>query len=121
VAVVDDEENLRRSFARLSRAAGRRAITYGFAEALLADLGRPRPDCLVLDVQLPGMSGLELQRQLGTEGCKTEILLITGHDNPRSREQAYAMGCSGCFRKSDSGRKVLNTIKRVVARRSRSP
>jgi DNA-binding NarL/FixJ family response regulator len=75
---------------------------------------------LVLDVQLPGMSGLELQQHLGTGGSKPEILFITAYDNPRSREQAYAMGCSGYFRKSDSGRDVLNAIKGVIARRSRA-
>jgi FixJ family two-component response regulator len=121
VAVVDDDENLRRSFARLLRAAGIRPITYESAEAFLADPARARIDCLVLDVQLPGMSGLELQQHLGTGGSKPEILFITAYDNPRSREQAYAMGCSGYFRKSDSGRDVLNAIKGVIARRSRAP
>jgi FixJ family two-component response regulator len=121
VAVVDDDENLRRSFARLLRAAGIRPLTYGSAEAFLADSARPRIDCLVLDVQLPGMSGLELQEHLGTTGSRPAILFITAYDNPRSREQAYARGCSGYFRKSDAGREVLNAIKGVIARRSRAP
>src|SRR5271169_4762049 len=95
VAVVDDDENLRRSFARLLRAAGMRPITYPSAEAFLADTAHPRFDCLVLDVQLPGMSGLKLQEQLSAEGIATPILFITAYDDPRSRQQAYAAGCAG--------------------------
>jgi FixJ family two-component response regulator len=117
VAVVDDDENLRRSFARLLRAAGMRPITYESAEAFLADTSRPRLDCLVLDVELPGMSGLKLQKHLNAEGNATAILFITAYDDIGSRKQAYAMGCAGYFRKSDSGNEVLNAIKGVVARR----
>jgi|SRR5450631_2845530 FixJ family two-component response regulator len=121
VAVVDDDENLCRSFARFLRAAGMRPVTYASAEAFLADAKRPRFDCLVLDLQLPGMSGLELQEKLNNEGSGAPILFITAYDDVRSREQAYARGCAGYFRKSDSGREVLNAIKSVVTRRPRSP
>jgi len=114
VAVVDDDENLRRSFARLLRAAGMRPITYPSAEAFLADTMHTRFDCLVLDLQLPGMSGLELQERLTTAGIATPILFITAYDDPRSRAQAYALGCAGYFRKTDSGSEVLNAINRVI-------
>ncbi len=118
VAVVDDNENLRRSFARLLRAAGMRPITYASAEAFLADTMRPSFDCLVLDVQLPGMSGLDLQDRLSAEGNETEILFITAHDDVGAREAAFAKGCTGYFRKSDSGKEVLDAIKGVIARRA---
>jgi FixJ family two-component response regulator len=121
VAVVDDDENLRRSFARLLRAAGIQPFTYPSAEAFLADSARPRFDCLVLDVQLPGMSGLKLHKQLNAEGNETEVLFITAYDDIDARKEAYAMGCAGYFRKCDSGRQVLNAIKEVVARRQRIP
>jgi FixJ family two-component response regulator len=119
VAVVDDDENLRRSFARLLRAAGMRPVAYASAEAYLSDVNRPRFECLVLDLHLPGMSGLQLQEKLNSEGCATPILFITAHDDDHSRERAYAMGCKGYFHKSDSGRAVLEAIKKVVTRRSR--
>jgi FixJ family two-component response regulator len=117
VAVVDDDENLRRSFARLLRAAGMRAITYASAEAFLSDTAKPNLDCLVLDVHLPGMSGIELQERLQATGNATQILFITAYDDVGARQQAYAMGCAGYFRKSDSGREVLNAIKGLVAPR----
>lgn len=121
VGVVDDDENLRRSFARLLRAAGMRSVIYASAEAFLADAKRPRFDCLVLDVQLPGMSGLDLQEQLSAEGNHTAILFITAYDDAAVRERAYARGCAGYFRKSDSGREVLNAIKAIVTRRLPTP
>jgi FixJ family two-component response regulator len=119
VAVVDDDENLRRSFARLLRAAGMRPVTYATAEAFLSDARRPHIACLVLDLQLPGMSGLELQQQLHAQGNRTAIVFITAHDDVRSREQACALGCAGYFRKSDSGSEVLDAIKSAVTKRPR--
>lgn len=115
VAVVDDDENLRRSFARLLRAAGMLPTTYPSAEAFLADPKHSGFDCLVLDIQLPGMSGLDLQKQLQVEGVVTPILFITAHDDAKVRKQARAAGCAGYFRKTDSGSEVLEAIRRVVA------
>ncbi|HTP50040.1 MAG TPA: response regulator [Anaeromyxobacteraceae bacterium] len=114
LALVDDDEQLCRSFARLLRAAGMRQITYGSAEALLADSGHPRFDCVVLDIQLPGMSGLELQKRLAAMGDPAPVIFITAHDDPKAREQAQNAGCAGYFRKTDSGADVLAAIRRVV-------
>lgn len=115
VAVIDDDETLCRSYARLLRAAGMQPITYVSAEAFLADAKRPRFDCLVLDIQLTGMSGLDLQRQLAAAGGAVPIVFITAHDDPQARAQAFASGCAGYFRKTDSGSEVLETIRRVAA------
>jgi FixJ family two-component response regulator len=115
VAVVDDDENLCRSFARLLRAAGMQPITYRSAEAFLADAKHPKFDCLVLDIQLAGMSGLDLQKQLATTGRAAPIIFITAHDEPGVREQALAAGCVGYFHKTDPGDEVLQAIRRVVS------
>ena len=115
VAVVDDDESVCRSFARLLRAAGMQPITYLSAEAFLADMKHPQFDCLLLDVQLTGVSGLELQKQLAAAGTPAPVIFITAHDDPRAREQAYAEGCAGYFRKTDSGTDVLEAISRAVA------
>jgi CheY-like chemotaxis protein len=64
VAVVDDDENLCRSLGRLLRAAGIQPSTYASAEAFLGDTKHPQFDCLVLDIQLGGMSGIELAQRL---------------------------------------------------------
>ena len=115
VAVVDDDETLCRSYARLLRAAGMQPITYGSAESFLADAKHPRFDCLVLDIQLTGMSGLDLQRQLTDAGETVPIVFITAHDEPQARARAFASGCAGFFRKTDSGSDVLEVIRRVSA------
>ena len=115
VAVVDDDENLCRSIARLLRASGMQPITYLSAEAFLADTKQPQFDCLLLDVQLTGMSGLALQKQLAATGTAAPIIFITAHDDPQAREQAHAAGCAGYFRKTDSGADVLEAIRRVLS------
>ncbi len=116
VAVVDDDAKLRRSFTRLLRAAGMHPVAYGSAEALLVDTIHPRFDCLVLDVQLPGMSGPELQEHLNALGSRTPIIFITAHDDPRSRQRAIAGGCAAYFGKLDAGGDVLAAIQAAVDR-----
>jgi FixJ family two-component response regulator len=114
VAIVEDDESARRSLARLLRAAGMQPITYASAEEFLADTCRSRFACLVLDVQLLGMSGLDLQRQLAAEEVATPVLFITAHDDPGAREEAMAGGCVGFFRKTDAGSDLLDAIRRVA-------
>jgi FixJ family two-component response regulator len=115
VAVVDDDENLCRSFGRLLRAAGIQPITYPSAEAFLADTKHPQFDCLVLDIQLGGMSGIELGRRLMSEGGHAPFIFITAHDDAEARAEAEAAGCAAYFRKTDSGADVLEAIRRLAA------
>src|SRR4051812_28154239 len=75
-AVVDDDMSLCRSFSRLFRAAGFQPVTYSSAEKLLEDTKRPRFDCLMLDIQLEGMSGLELSRRLAAVRDTTPIMAL---------------------------------------------
>ena len=114
VAVVDDDETICRSFGRLLRAAGMQPITYDSAESFLADTKRPQFGCLVLDIQLGGMSGIELARRLAGVGVCTPIIFITAHDDPEARSAAKALGCAAYFRKTDSGKEVLESIRRVA-------
>jgi FixJ family two-component response regulator len=114
VGVVDDDEDFCRSLARLLRAAGMQPITYASAEAFLADTKHPQFDCLVLDVHLGGMSGIELGRRLVTEGRYAPFICITGHDDPEARVGALAAGCGAFFRKADPGAVVLEAIQRLA-------
>jgi FixJ family two-component response regulator len=114
VAVVDDDENICRSFGRLLRAAGLQAVTYDSAESFLADTKHPQFCCLVLDIQLGGMSGLELAQQLADADERTPIIFITAHDDPEAHRAAEALGCTAYFRKTDSGKEVLEAIRRVA-------
>jgi len=114
VAVVDDDASVCRSFSRLLRAVGFQSVTYSSAEAFLEDIKRPRFDCLLLDIQLDGMSGLELSRRLAAVRDFTPIIFITAHDDPQMREQAQAYGCAGYFSKTDPAEVVLESIRRAV-------
>ena len=114
VAVVDDEESVRQSMSRLLRAAHFQPITYPSAEAFLADQNHPRFDCLLLDIQLKGMSGVELSRRLAAVNDATPVIFITAHDDPEVRAQAETSGSAGFFRKTDPGTSVLAAIRRAI-------
>jgi FixJ family two-component response regulator len=121
IAVIDDDESLCRSMSRLLRADHLQPITYSSAEAFLADTKRPRFDCLLLDIQLQGMSGLELNQRLAAVKDATPVVFITAHDDPEVRAQAEASTCAGYFRKTDSGADVLAAIHRLISLEDSDP
>lgn len=121
VAVVDDDDSICRSFSRLFRAAGFHAITYPSAEAFLEDKNHPRFDCLVLDIQLEGMSGIELSRRLAAVNDITPVLFITAHEDPNTNAEALSTGCAGFFRKTDPGAALVGAIRRLVGPRAGDP
>jgi FixJ family two-component response regulator len=114
VAVVDDDEELCQSFGRLLRAAGFQPITYASAEALLADSKHPRFDCLVLDIELGGMSGIELAEHLLAKGHSTPFIFISAHEHLSTRARAEVPGAAAYFRKTDPGADVLSVIRKCV-------
>lgn len=114
IAVVDDDDSICRSMGRLLRAAHLQPITYPSAEAFLGDEKRPKFDCLLLDIQLGGMSGIELSLDLAAAQDHTPIVFITAHDSPEVRAQAEARGCAGYFRKTESGADIVTAVRRVV-------
>jgi FixJ family two-component response regulator len=114
VAIVDDDESVCRSFGRLLRTAGYQPITYPSAEAFLDDRKRPHFDCLVLDLQLTGISGIELSHRLHAVNDPTPIVFITAQDDPAERASAEAAGSVGYFRKTDPGNLILDLIKTLL-------
>jgi FixJ family two-component response regulator len=115
VGVVDDDPSQRRALARLLRAAGMQSVAYESAEAFRADVKQPRFDCLVLDVQLPGMSGIELRNQLASESIVTPVIFVTAHDDPQAVEAAMAGRCGGYFLKTDPSSDLLEAIRRTTS------
>lgn len=114
VGLVDDDESLCRSLARLLRASGYQPIIYLSAEAFFSDAHCSRFDCLILDVQLGGMSGIELAERLASTGATTPVIFVTAHEDPKVREQAFGVGCIDYLRKSDSGDAVLAAVAQTV-------
>lgn len=85
IAIVDDEESVRKAIERLLRSAGMEARAFASGEDFLAALPDFRPDCVVLDVHMPGLSGFEVMAQL--KG-RMPVVVITGHGTPEAEEQA---------------------------------
>jgi FixJ family two-component response regulator len=114
IAIVDDDASLCHAMDRLLRAAGFQPVTYLSGEAFLENAQRARPDCVLLDIQLGGMSGFELQTRLTASGSTIPVIFITAHDNPETREQARQTNCAAYLRKTDPGEMVLEAIRKAV-------
>jgi FixJ family two-component response regulator len=116
VYVVDDDETVRRSLARLVRSVGLRVETFPSAQAFLDHKGGDRPCCLVLDVRLPGLSGLELQTAMGQAQRTMPIIFITGRGNVRMSVRAMKGGALDFLQKPFDGQDLLDAIQRALGR-----
>jgi FixJ family two-component response regulator len=115
VVVVDDDESVRKALQRLLRASDLDADSFASAQDFLASLPHaPVPDCLVLDLQMPGTSGLELQRQLVRAGPQVPTVVITGHDEPGMEARCLAAGASAYLRKPLEAEKLLAAIEAAI-------
>ena len=114
VAIVDDDDSVCRSLGRLLGVVGMEAVVFPSAEAFVAHAEPAEFDCLLLDIQLGGMSGLELRAWLLAEGWQTPVIFITAHDDVASRREAASLGCDGFLRKTDPGTSIVEAIHRVV-------
>jgi FixJ family two-component response regulator len=110
ISIVDDDEALRRSLDNLVRSAGLRAGGFSSAEAFLESNQLGETDCLLLDVRLPGMSGLELQRQLVSANSDVPIFFMTAHESGDQRTQALAAGAVAFLNKPFDEEDLLNAI-----------
>src|SRR5258708_25670987 len=88
IAIVDDDASVCQATDRLLRAAGFQPVTYLSGEAFMEDAKRARPDCILLDIQLGGISGFELQALLAASGSIIPFIFITAHDDPATRHPA---------------------------------
>lgn len=113
-AIVDDDASLCKALSRLLTAAGIASTIYTSAEAFLTDGLIREPDCLILDIQLGGMSGVELQRSLAATHRHIPIIFITAHDQPEVREEALRGGCLAYLRKNDPGNVLLAAVRSAL-------
>jgi FixJ family two-component response regulator len=92
IAVVDDEESVRKAVVRVLQAAGFAARAFASGKEFLESWHFDRPDCLILDLQMPGLSGTEVQQSLRMAGATFPIVIITAHDSPSLREECLGAG-----------------------------
>ena len=116
IAVIDDDESVLKSLERLLKAFGFQSVLFRSAEAFLADPQHPGFECLVSDLQLGGMSGIDLQKKLTSAGVNIPIILMTARDDKEfDRLELQSHGAT-VMRKSDPGEVLLATLNRVVHR-----
>jgi FixJ family two-component response regulator len=116
VAVVDDEESVRKALLRLLRAANLDAEAFASGEAFLNSLEKFRPDCVVLDLQMPGLTGRDVQRRLISMQITLPVILITAHDDIVTQQQSLSDGAANYLRKPLRGDVLVRSINDSIAR-----
>jgi FixJ family two-component response regulator len=120
VFIVDDDDAVRRFLTGLIRSIDLRVEAYASAQDFL-DAYRPgRPGCLLLDVRMPGMSGLELQRELADRSIELQVVILTGHGNVPVAVQAMKAGAVDFIEKPFNNELLLDRIQTAVAQSLRS-
>src|SRR5215831_6067880 len=99
IAIVDDDSAVLKGLTRLLRTRALRAKTYGSAREFLAALPAGLPECLIVDLQMPEMSGLELHQHLTNQGVAIPTIIITAHDDGDARQRCARAGTAGYLSK----------------------
>ena len=110
ISVVDDDDSVRESLQRLIRSVGFAVRVFPSAEQFLSSDQLPHTCCLILDVRLPGMTGLELQHKLAASHCKIPVIFITAHGDDVARVRALNNGALEYLFKPFSEESLLNAI-----------
>ena len=114
ISVIDDDEAVRRTTTFLIEAFRFRAAAFQSAEDFLKSDLLPDTSCLIVDIQMPAMNGLELQRELGRTGCQIPIIFITAYDNRAARERALQAGAVAILAKPFSDQQLLQTVQAAL-------
>jgi FixJ family two-component response regulator len=114
VIVVDDNPAFLKSVARLLTVHGFTARTFNSAEALLDNNGGEAAACLLLDIHLSGISGIELQRRLAAAGSKRQVIFMTAIDDDATRKEAMATGCIAYLRKPFAPNLLLDAMAKAA-------
>jgi FixJ family two-component response regulator len=116
IAVVDDEPAVCRALERLLRSANFEVATFSSGVAFLSSLAARRPNCVVLDLHMPGMNGFDVQSHLAANPApKVAVVIITAHDSPASQQRAMAAGASAYLRKPVDARPLIDAIRAAIA------
>ena len=110
ISIVDDDDALRSALEKLMRSAGLRAQGFSSAEAFLRSEQLHETGCLILDVRMPGMSGLELQRQMAVGNSHIPVIFITAYAADNRRNQALEAGAAAFLYKPFQEGELLNAI-----------
>jgi len=116
VFIVDDDEAVRSSLRLLLKSVGLPAVTLSTAQEFLATYDPQQPGCLVLDVRMPGMSGLQLQQQLNVRGAVIPVIFVTGHGDIPMAVEAMQQGAFDFLPKPFRDQDLIDRIQRALAK-----
>ncbi|CAM5775356.1 Response regulator protein TodT [Labrys miyagiensis] len=117
VSIVDDDESVRTAMEGLVRSLGFVACTFGSAEDFLSSPQAEATDCLITDVQMPGMSGLELQNHLRARGSRMPVIFITAYPERNVRQRAEAAGAIAFLEKPSDGGVMAHYLNQALGHR----
>ena len=117
ISVIDDDELFRRATAGLIDSLGYPVASFGSAEEFLSSDQLEQTACLISDMQMPGMSGIDLQNQLIARGYRLPVIFITAYSNSKARMQALASGALGFFDKPFSEERLISCLDQALAQR----
>jgi FixJ family two-component response regulator len=115
IAIVDDDESFRRATMSFIRSLGYTALQFASAEAFLKSDHLHDTDCLISDVQMPGMNGVELQSKLIVQGYRLPIIFVTAFSEMRVRAQALGAGAIGFLAKPFSDEELITCLNEALA------
>jgi FixJ family two-component response regulator len=116
VAIVDDDDSMRIAIEGLLKAVGFPAQSFASAEEFLKSGQQHHSTCLIADIRMPGMSGLELQAQLNAERCKIPTIFITAHGDEKMRLQALRAGAVEFLSKPFDDEALLESVRAALER-----
>ena len=114
ISIVDDDQSIREAMESLIRSVGFRTQVFASAEDFLKWKERESTACLILDVRLPGISGLELQRLLTSVRSRIPVIFITAHGDAQTRERAIAAGAVEFLQKPFSEEALLDAVRAAL-------
>ncbi|MBC7770154.1 MAG: response regulator [Phycisphaerales bacterium] len=116
ISIIDDDDSLRTALVGLVRSLGYRASAFGSATEFLAAGEPSASDCIVTDIHMPGLSGIELKQRLTQEGCAVPVIMITARMEPGLEERAVASGAACFLRKPFEVSALVACVEKALKR-----
>lgn len=116
ISIIDDDDSLRSALVGLVRSLGYRASGFANAEDFLAADHAEVSSAIVTDIQMPGISGIELKEKLSAQGCEAPVIMITGRAEPGLQEKAFASGALCVLKKPFAAEALIDCLERALAK-----
>jgi FixJ family two-component response regulator len=116
IAIVDDDPSFSRGLSRMLRANDFKVEVFDSCEDFIERGATYNVACIILDIHMGGMSGIELRRRLAAEGSTIPVIFMTAHDSAAVRNEAIEAGCAAFLPKPFSGQKLIDVIRTAIPR-----